>query len=137
MMKTMLAALITIMIVSMSGITLHAQDTHAQDIAGDWQGTIKVDASASLRIVLHITKSDNGGWSAMFYSIDQGPDGIPVSSVTLQETSSTAAMQESSARTAIPSRALGHKASRCRSIFSARPKRRCGSATHHLTPSLS
>lgn len=34
---------------------------HAQDISGDWQGNLKVSATASLRIVLHITKSDNGG----------------------------------------------------------------------------
>lgn len=69
---------------ALSGITLHAQDTRARDIAGDWQGTLKVSASASLRIVLRITKSDSG-WSAKFYSIDQMADGIPVSSVTLQE----------------------------------------------------
>ena len=68
---------------SLSGTTLHAQDTHPKNIAGDWQGTLKVGASASLRIVLHITKSDNGSWGAMLYSIDQGPEGIPVSSVTL------------------------------------------------------
>ena len=85
MMKTMLATLFTILTVSLSAVNLHAQDAHARDIAGDWQGAIKVGASTSLRIVLHIMKSDNGGWSAMFYTIDQGPDGVPASSVTLQD----------------------------------------------------
>ena len=55
---------------------------YAQDIAGDWQGTLKT--GAGLRVILHITKGDNGGWNAMLYSIDQGPDGIKVDSLTLQ-----------------------------------------------------
>src|SRR5262245_54962021 len=79
-MRKMMLWIIAVAVVMLSGSTLHA----LQDIAGDWQGTLKVGATASLRIVLHITKSDNGGWSAMFYSIDQAPDGIAVSSVTLQ-----------------------------------------------------
>jgi pimeloyl-ACP methyl ester carboxylesterase len=78
--KMMMLWIIAVGVVMLSGSRLHAQ----QNIAGDWQGTLKVGATASLRIVLHITKSDNGGWSAVFYSIDQAPDGIPVSSVTLQ-----------------------------------------------------
>jgi len=53
----------------LSGSTLHAQD-----IAGDWQGNLK--AGTGLRLILHITKSDNGGWSAMLFSIDQGPEGM-------------------------------------------------------------
>src|SRR5262245_36959623 len=79
-MRKMMLWIIAVAVVMLSGSTLHA----LQDIAGDWQGTLKVGATASLRIVLHITKSDDGGWSAMFYSIDQAPDGIAVSSVTLQ-----------------------------------------------------
>jgi pimeloyl-ACP methyl ester carboxylesterase len=79
-MRKMMLWIIAVGVVMLLGSTLRAQ----QDIAGDWQGTLKVGASASLRIVLHITKSDNGGWSAVFYSIDQAPDGIAVSSVTLQ-----------------------------------------------------
>ncbi len=62
--------------------TLSGSTLCAQDIAGAWQGTLK--AGTGLRLILHITKSDNGGWSAMLYSIDQGPDGIAVSSLTLR-----------------------------------------------------
>ena len=62
--------------------TLSGSSLYAQDIAGDWQGTLK--AGTGLRLILHITKSDNGGWSAMLFSIDQGPDGIVVSSLSLQ-----------------------------------------------------
>ncbi len=75
---------------------------HAQEISGDWQGTLS--AGTDLRIILHIEKNaaDNGAeksvaeneknaptkkdaWKAVLYSIDQGPDGIPVSSVEFKD----------------------------------------------------
>jgi non-heme chloroperoxidase len=68
----------------LAGIALHARQMPAPDIAGDWQGILKVGPSTSLRLVLHITKSDAGGWEAKFYSIDQSPDGIAITSVALQ-----------------------------------------------------
>lgn len=54
---------------------------YAQDVTGDWQGTIKA-GPAELRIQLHITKSDKG-LAATMDSVDQGANGIPVDSVTL------------------------------------------------------
>jgi len=54
----------------------------AQDIAGTWQGTLKADRD--LRTVLKISKADNGGLKAVLYSIDQGGQGIPASSITLE-----------------------------------------------------
>jgi len=60
--------------------TLSGSTLYAQDIASDWQGILK--AGTGLRLILHITKSDNDGWSAMLYSMDQGRDGIAVSSLT-------------------------------------------------------
>jgi hypothetical protein len=71
---------------------------HAQDISGDWQGTL-ADGSG-LRVILYIEKNaaekaaaendkrapaKKDVWKATLYSIDQGPDGIPVSSVTFQD----------------------------------------------------
>lgn len=53
----------------------------AQDVAGDWMGTIKA-GPAELRIQLHIQKSDKG-FTATMDSVDQGAKGIPVDSVTL------------------------------------------------------
>jgi non-heme chloroperoxidase len=56
---------------------------HAQDIAGTWQGTLKADKD--LRMVLQVRKGNNGGWKAMFYSIDdidQATDPRPISSFT-------------------------------------------------------
>ena len=56
-------------------------ETHAKgDIAGDWQGTL--EAGKSLRTIVRIAKTDKG-WTAKFYSIDQTPQPIPVSSTTL------------------------------------------------------
>jgi fermentation-respiration switch protein FrsA (DUF1100 family) len=56
----------------------------AQDIAGDWQGTLNA-GGAELRLVLHITKAPDG-LKATLDSIDQpGANGIPVSSATLKD----------------------------------------------------
>ena len=65
--------------------TLWASSLCAQDISGDWQGTL-LARQGPLRTVLKISKSNDGGWNALMYSIDQGPDqgGIPVPSITLQ-----------------------------------------------------
>ena len=62
---------------------LSAYLMYGQDITGDWQGTLKA-GSQQLRIILHIARGDNGAWNGLLYSIDQGPDGIPISSMTLQ-----------------------------------------------------
>jgi len=53
-----------------------------QDITGTWQGTLK--AGRDLRTVVKISKADNGGLKAVFYSIDQSGQGIPVDSITLE-----------------------------------------------------
>jgi non-heme chloroperoxidase len=55
----------------------------AQDIAGDWQGTLKTGA-ANLRLVLQISKDSDGGWKAMLFSLDQGTEGMAANSVTLK-----------------------------------------------------
>ena len=57
----------------------------AQDIVGDWQGTLSV-GGAELRLVLHITKGPGGSLKATLDSIDQpGANGIPVNSITLKD----------------------------------------------------
>jgi non-heme chloroperoxidase len=58
----------------------------AQDIAGEWQGTLNISAQ-KLRVVLAINKSADGKWNATFSSIDQSPDWgarTPIDSITLQ-----------------------------------------------------
>src|SRR6266852_6124340 len=56
----------------------------AQDVTGDWNGTLK-PGGAELRLVLHITKNADGSLKATLDCIDQGADGIPVNAVTLKD----------------------------------------------------
>jgi pimeloyl-ACP methyl ester carboxylesterase len=60
----------------------------AQDVAGDWQGTLHAGV-ADLRLVLHITKSDAGGLKATLDSVDQAANGIPVNSIVLKDSTLT------------------------------------------------
>jgi non-heme chloroperoxidase len=53
----------------------------AQDLTGNWQGTLKT--GIDLRVIMEISKADSGGWKATMYSIDQTTNPIPVNSVTL------------------------------------------------------
>jgi non-heme chloroperoxidase len=55
----------------------------AQDISGDWQGAIKA-GNAQLRVVIHVAKGTDGGWKGTMFSIDQGTEGIAVSSLTVE-----------------------------------------------------
>jgi len=58
---------------------------YAQDISGDWQGTLKAGPQ-ELRTILQIAKSDSGAWRATMLSIDQSPDrgaGMPATSFSL------------------------------------------------------
>lgn len=53
-----------------------------QDITGDWKGVLSAGV-ADLHLVLHITKGASGQLQATLDSVDQGANGIPVSSVKL------------------------------------------------------
>jgi uncharacterized protein (TIGR03435 family) len=53
----------------------------AQDVTGDWQGTLH--AGRDLRIVVKITK-DDGKLKLVAYSIDQGPQPMNATAVSLQ-----------------------------------------------------
>ncbi len=53
----------------------------APTLADTWQGTLH--AGRDLRIVVKISKGDDGGYKAVFYSIDQGGDGLPVTKITV------------------------------------------------------
>ena len=54
----------------------------AQDLSGNWQGTLKV--GKDLRVIFNLYKGEKDGWSAKLYSIDQTPQPIPVDAVTKQ-----------------------------------------------------
>jgi len=61
---------------------LLAAAASAATIEGDWQGTLK-SGPFELRLVLHITKSEKGAFSATMDSIDQNGFGLPVDTFTL------------------------------------------------------
>ena len=52
----------------------------AQDIVGQWQGTLHTPAP--LRIVLKVTGDDAAGLRASLVSLDQDPDHLPVTSIS-------------------------------------------------------
>jgi hypothetical protein len=51
-------------------------------ITGTWQGTLHTPDGHSLRLVLKVTKNDKGALQATGYSIDQGGQAIPATSVS-------------------------------------------------------
>ena len=65
-------------------LALAAMLAHAQDIAGDWQGTLDT-GMGELHLVLHITKSPDGKLAATLDSVDQHANGILVNSVSLKD----------------------------------------------------
>src|SRR5271154_3775889 len=56
----------------------------AQNIVGDWQGTLKA-GGAELRLVLHVARNADGNLKATLDSVDQGANGIPVTSISLKD----------------------------------------------------
>jgi len=60
----------------------------AQDILGDWQGTLKA-GPAELHLLLHISKANDGTLQAALDSLDQGAGGIPISAIALKDSKLT------------------------------------------------
>jgi uncharacterized protein (TIGR03435 family) len=83
------AGWLTVAAVALFGLVDAAQsraqapaDNKPQGIEGTWQGTLH--AGHDLRTVVKISKAADGGYKAVFYSIDQGGDGLPVTKTTLE-----------------------------------------------------
>ena len=72
-MKTLLRAVVALVVL--------AGPAYGQTITGNWQGVLQ--AGRDLRLVMTIASADGGGLRGVMYSIDQTPQGIPVT-VTLQ-----------------------------------------------------
>src|SRR5580704_564310 len=116
--------------------TLAASALCAQDLTGNWQGTLKT--GVDLRLIVEITKGDGGGWKATMYSIDQTTNAIPVNSVTLDGlnlkfTVDVVRGTFEGKVSAVGDSIVGTWASRCRSSCGARPKRQHGSETRRRT----
>ncbi len=65
------------------GALLLGSSLYAQDIAGNWKGTISTP-TLEVRVALHITRTSNGGLNATMDSVDQGALGLAVSAMTLK-----------------------------------------------------
>lgn len=70
--------------VSLAVVVVMAGLSFAQDISGDWNGTLKING-AELRLVLHVTKNPDGTLKSTLDSIDQHANGIPVAVTTLKD----------------------------------------------------
>jgi hypothetical protein len=57
----------------------------AQDIAGDWQGALQA-GPRQLRLLVHVDKSADGGWTGWLTSLDPGDPGVrtPADSISLE-----------------------------------------------------
>jgi uncharacterized protein (TIGR03435 family) len=65
----------------------------AQNITGTWQGTLRINdtkgspnGSVDLRTVMKISRADNETLRGVFYSIDQDPTPLAITSITLKGT---------------------------------------------------
>lgn len=67
-------------------VALWSVSALAQNISGQWQGTFRRD-SKDLRIVVEIKKENDGGWKALFHSIDQITEVIAADTVILDGSS--------------------------------------------------
>jgi uncharacterized protein len=69
----------------------------AQDIAGDWLGTLKV-GSQELHMLLHVAKGNDGGLTAKLDSIEQNVKDLPVSSIQGKDSKLTFSVEISQAK---------------------------------------
>ena len=79
--RTLLSMFALTLLLATSTLSLHAQE---KDITGTWQGTL--EAARPLRILVKISK-DDGKLKALMYSIDQGGQPFPATSISLQGSS--------------------------------------------------
>jgi uncharacterized protein (TIGR03435 family) len=73
-----------------AGQAAPAQSAAAQDIAGIWQGTLHIPKTdqhpqMDLRLVVKVSKTDAGALKAVWYSIDQGAQSVPMATITFQD----------------------------------------------------
>jgi hypothetical protein len=61
---------------------------HAQNVAGDWVGTLHT-GGGDLHLALHITQSNDGVYQGSMDSIDQNAKGIPLSAIALKDSNLT------------------------------------------------
>lgn len=61
----------------------------AQEVSGDWQGTLHIADGGELHLLLHIVRGQNGSLNATLDSLDQNARGIPISTIALKDSTLT------------------------------------------------
>jgi len=80
--------------ISLLTILAAATVSRAQDITGDWQGTLKPAPGAELHLLLHISKTSDGSLKGSLDSLDQSANGIAISAMAFQNGALTFASDE-------------------------------------------
>ena len=76
----------TLLVATLAGLA--GSVLHAQEVAGDWQGTLKA-GDREFRLVLHISKAADGSLKATLDSADAGASGLPVAPIALRDSKLT------------------------------------------------
>jgi pimeloyl-ACP methyl ester carboxylesterase len=63
-------------------LTLTFRVAYAQDLTGNWQANAKGEQKS--RLILHISKSDSGGWNGILYRIDWDPGPKVLTTLTFE-----------------------------------------------------
>lgn len=87
--KTILVVAVVLLLCIAAGVvTWQFTRNHrsAPDLQGFWEGSLDVKQNMTLRLVLKVDKSADGGYTATLDSIDQGAKDVPVGTVTLSNT---------------------------------------------------
>jgi non-heme chloroperoxidase len=66
---------------ALGAVPLLSQNSASPSLAGTWQG--KLNVGGGMRVVLHISPDAQAGWKGELLSIDQAPNPIALSSVSL------------------------------------------------------
>ena len=77
-------ALAVLVLVSSSGFALAQAPAVSNGIEGQWQGTLQLSGGRQLRIVLKVSRAEDGGLTALNYSIDQSPQPMRTADVRLR-----------------------------------------------------
>ena len=76
-----------LMLLAMAFAAMPGGALFAQVITGTWQGSLELPQGRALRTVFKISRADDESLKAVFYSIDQNPTPISVTSITQQGSS--------------------------------------------------
>jgi hypothetical protein len=81
-MKTRFMRRLTLLAFALAALT--SVSSAQSQVAGDWQGTLSA-GGAQLHLVLHLAAAKDGSLSGSLDSVDQGANGIPITTAALKD----------------------------------------------------